>query len=162
MRTYFFALIAIGLLICSCKSQHTATRKLLKAQIRHPEVVAKFCSALYPPIDFLKDSIIYKQGERELVFVHVDCDSITKSLPGIKKVKIPCPSQTVPDTYFVYKEKHLVNKAEVTYLQHVSDECRVENEVVKSRNKLLIQVLLILFIYTLLRWVLRIWNITLP
>lgn len=162
MKIFFFLIVGMVLLITGCNSQKRAERSFVSLHVKHPAVVAKMCGVLYPPIDFLKDSIVYKQGNSELVFIHADCDSLRKVLPGVKTIKIPCPQTRKPDTYFVYKEKHLVNKAEVTQLQSVSVDCRSENEVLKSRNRLLMQVVLILASYTLLRWILRIWRISIP
>ncbi len=161
--------IAITLSFCSmligCYSQKKATRQLFKVQAHYPKLTAQLCSNSYPPLVQIKDSIIHLPGrvKKEKVFVTVDCDSILKSNTKVKTVKVPCPpSEYRTDTILVYQERQVVNKAQVAVLEHERNELAKALTKEEQHNYILLRLAIVLAAYTILRWVLRIWNIKLP
>lgn len=165
--TYTAITLSFSLMLLGCYTEKHATRQLAKVQAHHPIVVAKVCSSNYPPIERIKDSIVYKQGEpyEEIVYVEADCDSVlsTSDKTIIKRIKVPCPSTIVQtDTLLVYKEKQVVNRAKVAVLEQELAELKETHIKTEEQNHILLRVAIILGVYTIIRWVLRIWNIKLP
>lgn len=165
--TYTAITLSFSMMLLGCYTERRATKQLAKIQVHHPIVVARICSRNYPPIERIKDSIVYKQGEpyEELVYVDADCDSILKSSDKtiIKCIKVPCPTTIIQtDTLLVYKEKQVVNRAKVATLEHELAELKETNIKTKEQYHILLRVAIILCTYTIIRWVLRIWNIKLP
>lgn len=165
--TYTAIALSFSMMLLGCYTEKHATKQLAKIQAHHPIVVARVCSRNYPPIERIKDSIVYKQGEpyEEIVYVEADCDSLLKYSDKtiIKRIKVPCPTTIVQtDTLLVYKEKQVVNRAQVAVLEQELAELKETYVKTKDRNHILLRVAIILGVYTIVRWVLRIWNIKLP
>lgn len=165
--TYTAVLLCIATMLLGCYSQQKAKRQLLKAQTKHPNTVAQLCAAVYPPLALVKDSVVYLKGdiEEEIVYAEVDCDSVHKVLKGASAniVRVPCPpAQNRIDTLLVYKERQVVNKAAVQVLDSKLEETASLLAKKKHENYILLRVAIVLALYTLLRWVLRIWQIKLP
>lgn len=165
--TYTAITLSFSLMLLGCYTEKYATKQLAKVQTHHPIVVAKVCSSNYPPIERIKDSIIYKQGEayEEIVYVEADCDSVlsTSDKITVKRIKIPCPTTIVQtDTLLLYKEKQVVNRAKVAVLEQELAELKETHIKTEEQNHILLRVAIILGAYTIIRWVLRIWNIKLP
>ncbi|MEZ5016975.1 MAG: hypothetical protein R2800_07970 [Flavipsychrobacter sp.] len=165
--TYAALVLCISMMLLGCYSQRTATRQLLKVQTYYPSVLSQLCSDLYPPLVFTKDSITYLKGdmEQEVVFVEVDCDSILKARIGkiVEPVKIPCPPSVYRvDTLVLYKERQMVDRAAIHTLQKQLENATVRLVREERENYILLRVTIILGLYTIVRWVLRIWHIKLP
>lgn len=143
------------IIFAGCSAERAASRKLMRADRQSKYAVAEWCARLYPPVALVKDSISYLPGKAELVYVSVDCDSLSDDKNNRRLVKVPCPESRTVDTIVVYKEKHLVNTALVDNLQkelHVKNE-QFENAV-KHRNLLLI-LLGGFFIYFIARYFIK-------
>lgn len=165
--TYTAVTLSFSMMLLGCYTERHATKQLAKVQAHHPVVVARVCSSNYPPIEQIKDSIIYKQGEpyEEIVYVEADCDSVlsTSDKTTVKRLKIPCPTTIVQtDTLLLYKEKQVVNRAKVAVLEQELAELKETHIKTKEQNHILLRVAIILGAYTIIRWVLRICNIKLP
>lgn len=165
--TYTAIALSFSMMLLGCYTEKRATKQLAKVQAHHPIVVAKVCSSNYPPIERIKDSIVYKQGEpyEELVYVEADCDSAINATNNtiVKRIKVPCPTTIIQtDTLLVYKEKQVVNRAKVAVLEQELAELKETLIKTKDQNYILLRVAIILCAYTIIRWVLRIWNIKLP
>lgn len=165
--TYTAIALSFSMMLLGCYTEKHATKQLAKIQAHHPIIVARVCSSNYPPIERIKDSIIYKQGEpyEEIVYVEADCDSVINATNStiVKRIKVPCPTTIVQtDTLLVYKEKQVVNHAKVAMLEHELTELKETHIKTKEQNHILLRVAIILGVYTIIRWVLRIWNIKLP
>lgn len=165
--TYTAITLSFSMMLLGCYTERHATKQLAKIQAHHPIVVARVCSSNYPPIERVKDSIVYKKGEpyEELVYVQADCDSVLKTSHKtiVKRIKVPCPTTIVQtDTLLVYKEKQVVNRAKVAVLEQELAELKETHIKTKEQNHILLRVAIILGVYTIIRWVLRIWNIKLP
>lgn len=165
--TYTAITLSFSMMLLGCYTGRHATKQLAKIQARHPIVVARICSRNYPPIERIKDSIVYKQGEpyEEIVYVEADCDSVINATNNtiVKRIKVPCPTTIVQtDTLLVYKEKQVVNRAKVAVLGQELAELKETNIKTKEQYHILLRVAIILCTYTIIRWVLRIWNIKLP
>lgn len=153
--------IITALMLTSCQTERGAVKKILKLHAVQPAATAEACAGLYPPLEYTRDSIVYKPGAvSELVYVYADCDTVTDKRAG--KLKIPCPPMRVTDTIFLYKEKQVVNRAEVEKLTMNITDCNEANAVLTKEKSILIWVALIFVAYTLLRWVLRVWRIDFP
>lgn len=160
-------ILSFSLMLLGCYTERRATKQLAKVQAHYPIVLARVCSRNYPLIERIKDSIVYKQGEpyEELVYVEADCDSVINATNNtiIKRIKVPCPTTIFQtDTLLVYKEKQVVNHAKVAVLEQELAELRETHIKIKDQNHILLRVAIILGVYTIIRWVLRIWNIKLP
>lgn len=155
------------MMLLGCYSERKASKQLFKVQAHYPYNIAKLCSSIYPPISLIKDSVVHLRGtpNEELVFVEVDCDSVVKSLSlqQRKVVKAPCPTSIYQiDTLLIYKERQVIDRAEVKLL--TGDLSVLNDKYIKTKheNYILLRIAIVLGVYTLLRWVLRIWHIKLP
>lgn len=126
-----FAVLAALFILTGCYGPQKATKQVVKAQANYPEVVAGLCGNFYNPIEWIKDSIVYKQGET--VYSHdtveVDCDSVMRawnnnsrstSEPPVKppKTKVPCPPcPERVDTFYINKTQVQVNRAKELALE---------------------------------------------
>ncbi len=165
--TYTAITLSFSMMLLGCYTEKRAAKQLTKVQAHHPIVLARVCSSNYPPIERIKDSIVYKQGEpyEEIVYVEADCDSVINATNNtiIKCIKVPCPTTIVQtDTLLVYKEKQVVNRAKVDVLEQELAELKETHIKTKDQNHILLRVAIILGVYTIIRWILRIWNIKLP
>lgn len=163
MKIYIYFLL-LSIFIIGCTSQQRAMRSLTKITARHPHLLSGWCGRLYPPLVFAKDSMAFKPGiSPGIIYVHADCDSVVHAKgTGHAKVLLPCPQQRVADTVILYKERQLVNRAGEDLLAQQVVDFTTENAVLRSQKALYLKFLLVLAIYTLLRWIFRIWNIKLP
>lgn len=165
--SYTAIALSFSMMLLGCYTERHAIKQLAKIQAHHPIVLARVCGRNYTPIEQIKDSIIYKQGEpyEEIVYVEADCDSAINATNNtiIKRIKVPCPTTIIQtDTLLVYKEKQVVNRAKVAMLEQELAELKEIHIKTKDRNHILLRVAIILGAYTIIRWVLRIWNIKLP
>lgn len=149
---------AVFVIFTGCYSYKKADRQVYKAGRYYPGLTAAYCAERYPPLSFVKDSVIYKPGKNEKVFVYADCDSIRKVGHTTSVVKIACPDCTT-DTLYIYREKQVVNKAEIEQLRLTINDVMIDKSVLQRNNKLLSRCVIILAAYTILRWILKFWRI---
>lgn len=164
--------MACSLGFTSCYTPKKANRQLYKVHSNYPELTAPFCGDLYPPIDAVRDSIIYKRGETiykqgATNYVYLDCDSVVKetkkngSVVSGNKVKLPCPpcDSARVDTFYRHTKIEKVDRATAKQLVRAKERIAEIN----NTKKLLWYAVAVLAFYTLLRWVLRmVWRIKLP
>ncbi len=159
MKYSIFIITAI--LLASCQTERAAVKKILKLHAVHPAATAEACAGLYPPLEYTRDSIVYRPGAvSELVYVYADCDTVADKRVG--KLKIPCPPLRVTDTIFLYREKQVVNRAAIEKLTMNITDCNETNAVLTKEKTILFWIAIIFVSYTLLRWVLRAWRIDFP
>lgn len=157
--------LCLIVLLASCNTEKQVAGKLYKLYVKNEVAVARLCADLYPPIEKVVDTVIYKKGipmSTAPTFRVIDCDSVIRKTKK-RHVSISIPGNTiVTDTVVVYKERQLVNNAKL--IEYEAQYKELDNELVKCRiqKKWLLNVLAILCIYTLARWLLRYWNIRLP
>lgn len=164
MKTRMIILFVI-LCITGCNIEQKAVRKMLRLQSKYPGVMAGVCGRLYPPLEYVKDSIAYKPAKLSgMVYVYAHCDSALAQSKKKQNVimKIPCPKTNVADTVFIYKEKQVVNRADVERLQLRLIEAQVVESRLRTLNRLWQRSSLLLVTYTIVRWLLRLWGIRLP
>lgn len=125
----------ILMMAMSCSSPKKASKQIVRAYVKYPDVVAGHCGLWFEPITITKDSFIYKQGatiykQGEPVYVQVDCDSVVNSSkkPNSSNVRIPCPpcDSVRVDTVYRSRETTEVNKAKEQALQTENIELKTE------------------------------------
>ncbi len=159
MRYYIYIITA--LLLVSCQAERKALKKIMKLHAVHPGATAEACAGLYPPLEYTRDSIVYKPGTpSELVYVYADCDTVADKREG--KIKIPCPPLRITDTILLYKEKQVVNRAESERLKDELLLCNKAYSREAAERRIFVWCLVALLVYTLLRWLLKFWQINLP
>lgn len=159
------SLLALLLCLSGCYTQRRAERQVYKAHLRYRQVTAQYCNAVFDPVVHVVDSYIYRPGAA--IFhtdtVAINCDSVVAMAPLQPIVKLPCPpcaSRT--DTVYRMVRTQVENRARIALLEQ--ERSGLQQELAKSRAKykMLLWPLTALAVYTLLRWLLRIWGIRLP
>ena len=139
MKRIWICWLLLPIIFIGCSAERAASRKLLRADRQSKYAVAEWCARLYPPVTLIKDSISYLPGKAELVYISVDCDSVSANDKTGRIVTVPCPETRVVDTVLVYKERQLVNNALVDSLR---DELQAQDtkysKLVKYRNVLFV------------------------
>lgn len=152
--------IITALVLASCQTERAAVKKILKLHAVHPAATAEACAGLYPPLEYTRDSIVYKPGAlSELVYVYADCDTVTDKRAG--KLKIPCPPVRVADTIFLYKEKQVVNRAEVEKLKEQINTCNIANAQTMKERQILFWTTIVLGVLILFGLLRRLWRLKL-
>jgi hypothetical protein len=174
---FAFALMAVmsWLFLCSCYTQHRATRQITHAQATYPTMVAELAALWYPVRRDTFERKMYLPGKEIQTpgpVQYVNCDSLTRANNGKAPVKVavPCPpsSRRVDTVYrdrIVYQENTAALEAEKGKRkqaddQHIKDVAKISSQ--KKALNIAIWAAIILGVYTLGRWVLRIWGIRLP
>lgn len=148
--------ITVLMMVAGCYTQQRARKQIIKAEAHYPELLSGLCGDLYPPIEWVNDSFIY--------------------LPGIPIINIDTAYDTVHNIVFKYINRYItrrdtlyktrnvqvVNRAAQTALQHEKERLSVTLAGKKKEVQILYWVAVALGIYTLLRWVVRYWNLRLP
>lgn len=148
-------------LLTSCYSEKQASRQLVKAQTNYSGVVAKYCSQLYPVKERNRDSIVYLVGKDEVFLSRpIDRNEIVAST-----IKIPHSSKEYiyrVDTVMVFKDKVIEDVAKIEALEAKNKELIKSIAGSEKVSSILLKVAIVLGVYTLLRWLLRVWYIRLP
>lgn len=153
--------IIAALLLASCQAERRAVKKIMKLHAAHPGATATACAGLYPPLAYTRDSIVYKPGApSKLVYVYADCDTVTGKQAG--KIKVPCPSVRIVDTIMLYKEKQVVNRAEIEKLTFKLASCNESNAILIRERTILVWIVIAFVVYTLIKWLLKSWRINIP
>ncbi|CAG1770319.1 hypothetical protein BAC3_00960 [uncultured bacterium] len=159
MKYYIYIIAA--LLLASCQAERKAVKKIMKLHAAHPGTTATACAGLYPPLAYTRDSIVYKPGApSELVYVYADCDTVTGKQEG--KIKIPCPPVRITDTILLYKEKQVVNRAELQKLSLDLSACNTAYSKKLKERDILFWVTSVLVCYTIIRFIFKRWHINIP
>jgi len=152
--------IIAALLLASCQAERKAVRKIMKLHALYPAATAEACAGLYPPLEYTRDSIVYKPGAvSELVYVYADCDTVADKRAG--RLKIPCPPLRVTDTIFLYKEKQVVNRAQVEKLKEEVNSCNIAYAQRVKERQILLWTTIGLGMITLIGLLRRLWRIKL-
>lgn len=152
--------IIAALLLASCQAERKALKKIMKLHAAHPAATAAACAGLYPPLAYTRDSIVYKPGTpSELVYVYADCDTVADKRAG--KLKIPCPPVRIVDTIMLFKEKQVVNHAEIEKLKEEVNACNVAYAQRVKERQILLWTTIALGVLTLIRLLRRLWRIKL-
>lgn len=148
-------------LLVSCYTEKQASRQLVKAQTNYSGVVAKYCSQLYPVKERTRDSIVYLVGTEEVFLsTPIDRNEIVAST-----IKMPHSSKEYiyrVDTVMVFKDKVIEDVAKIEALEAKNKELIKSIAGSEKVSSILLKVAIVLGVYTLLRWLLRIWYIRLP
>lgn len=154
------ALIAVSFcaMIAGCYTENIAERKIEKAHSHYPEIVAKYCAETYPVIDARTDSITYLPGESEIVldtfYAHDTFNQLSVKYINRYERKV--------DTLYKLRTTQIVNRANEKYLADVNQKNVIVLAKAQKINNILIWVAVIMGIYTIGRWILRVWGIRLP
>lgn len=175
MKASLSIIAALCLMLCAgCYSEKKAIQQTTKAYTFYPATVADLYSKWFPIKSFVRDSIIYKQGETIWLpgdTVTIDCDSVlAANKGGSNKVNIPCPPcPTRVDTFYQSRSETQESTAGIVAIQGKleakdKDLIAVKEKLaaVNNTKRILWWAVLLLAAYTLTRWVLRIWGIKLP
>ncbi len=156
--TYFIIMLSFGMMITGCMSERHAARRLYTIHAKHPQIVTKHCADVFPDQSFLIDSVIFLPGVEttitDTVFVS---DTVTKIF-----TKTIYRNDKRVDTIYRLKNLKIVNKAKELQLQHDNLALSVGLGKLQKERNILFWVAIVLGAYTLLRWVLRFWNIRIP
>lgn len=148
-------------LLVSCYTEKQANRQLVKAQTNYSGVVAKYCSQLYPVKERSIDSTVYLVGKEEVFLrMPIDRNEIVAST-----IKTPYSSKEYiyrVDTVMVFKDKVIEDVAKIEVLEAKNKELIKSIAGSEKVSSILLKVAIVLGVYTLLRWLLRIWYIRLP
>lgn len=156
---YRIYIIAV-LLLASCQAERKAVKKIMKLHVAHPGATAIACAWLYPPLAYMRDSIVYKPGApSELVYVYADCDTVADKRVG--KLKIPCPPVRITDTVLLYKEKQVVNRAEIEKLKAEINNCNIAYAKRVKERQILLWTTIALGVIALIGLLRRLWSIKL-
>ena len=128
------------LIFFSCNTLHKAQKRLFKVQIKHPELLTKYCADKYPNVESTVDSISYVRTVDTFYTdpILVDCDSIVRdTVIKEKKVKILCPLSLVyRDTIF---KDRVITKWNTALVQVLGDSLSKEKErtvtILQTLNK---------------------------
>lgn len=164
---YYTIIICSFMMILGCYSQKKANKNLYRIQAYYPEVLAKLCSSLYPPISSVKDSFAYVRGVINSGYVFLDSgyDTVNLTVVGennIMSTNKPYSSFFRVDTMYIYKTIQVENTALLNKLRFEARSLVIDNAKKDKTNAILLRVSIILMVYTLIRWLLRIWYIKLP
>jgi len=113
----------------SCNTLHTANKRLVKIQVKHPEILAQYCADRYPNVVSTKDSVYYIRTVDTMYTdpIVIDCDSVVRdTVYKEKRIKIDCPpSLAFRDTFF--KEKQVI-KQNSALVKVLTDSLSTEKE----------------------------------
>lgn len=156
--TYFIIMLSFGMMVTGCLSERHAAKKLFTIHAKYPDIVTKHCADVFPDQSYLIDSLIFLPGVEttitDTVFVS---DTITKLL-----TKTIYRNDKRVDTIYRLKNLKIVNKAKELQLQHDNLALSVDLAKIQKERDILFWVAIMLGAYTVLRWILRFWNIRLP
>lgn len=157
MKQMVTALAALCI-FSGCLTERKALKRIMKLQAAHPAAVATACAGLYPPLEYTRDSMVYKPGApSEIVYVYADCDSAATKGQGV--VKIPCPPLHITDTLVLYKEKQVVNRAAIEALRAEVASCNNIRTRLARDRQIMFWVVSAMVSYTLIRWLIKRWRI---
>lgn len=145
-------------MMAGCYTENIASRRIEKAHSMYPTLVAKYCADTYPVIDARTDSIVYIPGE-PIVIVDTLFDQDTFRQSFVKYIK---RYEQKVDTFYRTRTVQVVNRANEKYLAEISQKTSITLAKAQKANNILFWVAVILGIYTIGRWILRVWGIRLP
>lgn len=156
--TYLIIMLSLCMMITGCMSERQAVRKLYTVHAKYPEIVTKHCADIFPDQSYLVDSIIFIPGvETTITDTVFMSDTITRLL-----TKTIYRNDKRVDTIYRFKNLKVVNKAKELQLQHENLNLSVNFGKLQKERNILFWVAIVLGIYTLLRWILRFWNVRFP
>jgi len=147
-------------MVVGCNSEKKAARLISRAHRINPEVLPKTCGEMYPGVARTDSFVIYKQGD-PVVFQ----DTITQydTVENVVyQTKYITKQVNTTDTVYKLKTSTIVNRAREQYLSDLLDKAKQLIASLQKENEIMLWALAVLAAYTLLRWVLRIWNIKIP
>lgn len=156
--TYFIIMLSLCMMITGCLSERQAARKLYTVHAKYPKIVTKHCADIFPDQSYLVDSIIFLPGvESTITDTFFVSDTITKIL-----TKTIYRNDKRVDTIYRLKNLKVVNKAREFQLQDENLALSINYAKLQKERNILFWIAIILGVYTVLRWVLRFWNIRFP
>lgn len=164
LTTYLILLITSVTMVIGCnvekQTAKRAQRKFYRAADLHLPSVAEGCSYMFPPLDSTGTEYIFVEGETKYntvtnydTVVTKDTVRITKT-NNIYKVRV--------DTIHNKVYEKLTDRALETKLRADNNNLSTELTEAKTRLKIYLWLMVGLIIYTLARWILRIWGIKIP
>lgn len=156
--SYVIITLSLCMMITGCMSERQAARTLYTVHAKYPEVLTKHCADIFPDQSYLVDSIIFIPGvETTITDTVFMSDTITRFL-----TKTIYRNDKRVDTIYRLKNLKVVNKARELQLQNENLTLSVNFGKLQKERNILFWVTTILGVYTVLRWVVRFWNIRLP
>lgn len=142
-------ILLLCVIIAGCYTQKAALKQMQKAQLKHPEVVAKFANEQYPPQISKVDTVVNVDTGYIMVPVYnTDTIKLTifdKSPAEIIKVdKIKVVTKTVTIT------KSVADSAKIKELLYQLSQCSTDKEQTKDKRDKLIFWLLVALCVSLL------------
>ncbi|HLO71517.1 MAG TPA: hypothetical protein VK167_11640 [Flavipsychrobacter sp.] len=156
--TYIVIILSLGMMITGCLSERQAARRLYTIHAKHPQIVTKHCADIFPDQSYLVDSVIFLPGvETTVIDTVLVSDTITRFL-----TKTIYRNDKRVDTIYRLKNLKIVNKAKELQLQNENLALSVSFGKLQKERNILSWLTIVLGAYTVIRWVLRFWNIRLP
>lgn len=157
-RTFGNLILYVSVGLFSCNTPNRAAKLFDKSARISEKTVAEKCAAKFPNKDSINERTVYVQGEETVLH-----DTVTYS-DTVNHTIYKYITKTVSKTDTLYKDKTttITNTAAIKALelQHIDDVKVISAK--QDRLYICYWVLIVLGVYTLGRWVLRIWNIKLP
>jgi|GEM_PF-3202355 len=156
--TYLVIMLSLCMMITGCMSERQAVRKLYTVHAKYPQLVTKHCADVFPEQSFSVDSVVFLHGaEMTIVDTLYVSDTITRLL-----TKTISRTNTRVDTIYRLRNLKTINKAREVLLENENLTLSVSVGKLQKERNILFWVAIVLGIYTLLRWILRFWNIRFP
>lgn len=156
--THIIIMLSLCMMITGCLSERQAARKLYTVHAKYPQIVTKHCADIFPDQSFLVDSVIFLPGvETTITDTVLMSDTITRLL-----TKTIYRNDKRVDTIYRLKNLKIVNKARELQLQDANLALSVSFGKLQKERNILFWLTIVLGAYTVIRWVLRFWNIRLP
>lgn len=165
IATCFF-LFCCWLLLSGCSvfkmTETRAAKKIASVEQKQPQVLYNYCSLRFDPVIREHYDTVIREGQVIIDSVEVDCDSVMKVPVITKIVKVPCPPHKA-DTVVITKTVTTVDNAKIAALTVERDKALLAEQKQTQGRKIWMWIAISLMVYTVLRWVLKIWlKITLP
>ena len=156
--------VSIGLVLwlSSCSPTKRASKLYDKAARLSEKTVAEKCAAKFPNKDSINERTVYVQGEEIILHDTVTTGEVMLINDTLYRTRYITKTITKTDTLYKDKITTVTNTAAIKALelQHIDDVKTISAK--SDRLTICYWTLGILGIYTLGRWILRIWNIKLP
>lgn len=156
--TYFIIMLSSVMMVTGCMSEKQAARKLYGIHAEYPNLITKHCADVFPDQSFSIDSIVFMPGvETVTVDTFFVADTITQFV-----AKTIFRTNTRIDTVYRLRNLKVMNKAREIQLQNENLKLSINAAKIQKERSILFWIALVLGVYTVLRWVVRFWNIRLP
>ena len=137
-------LLIICVIISGCYTQKSALNQLQKAQLKHPDVVAKFAGEQYPiNVSKIDTVMMFDTGYVMVPVYNTDTIIDTLKLTNIGKTNIVKQDKIKVITKVVTITKSIIDSAKVSDLSYQLSQCKADKDTIKDKRNTYIFWLLI-------------------